>query len=131
MNYKIDTKEKFTSITIEENDLNVNVAASLTELCMPILSQLIKNIILVLENVDTIEEKAAEALVKLQQLFYENNASFVVCCFKKNVEDSLEKMEILELLNYTPTLSEAWDIVQMEEIERELLDSDDVEFDLK
>jgi hypothetical protein len=28
----------------------------------------------------------------------------------------------------TPTESEAWDIVQMEEIERELLDSDDMEF---
>jgi hypothetical protein len=28
----------------------------------------------------------------------------------------------------TPTESEAWDIIQMEEIERELLDSDDMEF---
>ena len=28
----------------------------------------------------------------------------------------------------TATESEAWDIVQMEEIERELLDSDDMEF---
>jgi hypothetical protein len=27
---------------------------------------------------------------------------------------------MLETLNYTPTESEAWDIVQMEEIEREL-----------
>jgi hypothetical protein len=31
-------------------------------------------------------------------------------------------------MNITPTESEAWDIVQMEEIERELLDSDDMEF---
>ena len=30
----------------------------------------------------------------------------------------------------TPTESEAWDIVQMEEIERELLDSDDMEFEV-
>jgi hypothetical protein len=33
-------------------------------------------------------------------------------------------------MNTTPTESEAWDIVQMEEIERELLDSDDMEFSL-
>lgn len=131
MNYKVDTKEKFTTITIVESTLNVNVAAKLTELCMPILNQIVKNVILILETIDDVDESAAENLVKLQQIFYENNASFVVCCLKKNVEDSLEKMEILELLNYTPTLSEAWDIVQMEEIERELLDSDDVEFDLK
>jgi hypothetical protein len=31
-------------------------------------------------------------------------------------------------MNITPTESEAWDILQMEEIERELLDSDDMEF---
>jgi hypothetical protein len=32
------------------------------------------------------------------------------------------------MMNLTPTETEAWDIVQMEEIERELLDSDDIEF---
>jgi len=31
-------------------------------------------------------------------------------------------------MNITPTESEAWDIVQMEEIERELMDSDDMLF---
>jgi hypothetical protein len=36
----------------------------------------------------------------------------------------LEKEELLELMNITPTESEAWDIVQMEEIERELLDNE-------
>jgi hypothetical protein len=30
-------------------------------------------------------------------------------------------MELFDFLNCTPTESEAWDIVQMEEIERELL----------
>ena len=33
------------------------------------------------------------------------------------------------MLNITPTESEAWDIVQMEEIERELLDGDDINFE--
>jgi len=36
----------------------------------------------------------------------------------------LADCELLELLNVTPTVSEAGDIVNMEEIERELLDSD-------
>jgi len=31
---------------------------------------------------------------------------------------------LLDLLNVTPTESEAWDIVQMEEIEREMLGND-------
>jgi hypothetical protein len=32
----------------------------------------------------------------------------------------LDEKELLELMNVTPTESEAWDIVQMEEIERDL-----------
>jgi hypothetical protein len=40
------------------------------------------------------------------------------------VEDFLDKNELLELMNVTPTQSEAWDIVQMEEIEREFLDEE-------
>jgi anti-anti-sigma regulatory factor len=63
-------------------------------------------------------------LVKLQQKFYEQSASFVICEMRKPVEEFLDKAGLLELLNTTPTESEAWDIVQMEEIEREFLDSD-------
>lgn len=82
-----------------------------------------------LSEVAGIEEGAAGILAELQQTFYDNHASFVICCLQPSVEESLEKLELLELLNITPTESEAWDIVQMEEIERELLDGDDMEFD--
>jgi hypothetical protein len=42
------------------------------------------------------------------------------------VEEKLEELELLDLMNITPTESEAWDIVQMEEIERELMDNEDL-----
>lgn len=128
MNFKIDTKEKFATITIQENEINANVADEISAICLPYLTQSVKNIILHVESVKNIDEEAGNILVKLQQTFYENNASFVVCCLQKNVENNLENWELLELMNTTPTESEAWDIIQMEEIERELLDSDDVDF---
>jgi anti-anti-sigma regulatory factor len=71
------------------------------------------------------EEEAAESLVRLQQKFYEEGASFVICNLQKNVESFLDEKELLEIMNVTPTESEAYDIVQMEEIERELLNGDD------
>ena len=40
---------------------------------------------------------------------------------QKSVEKFLEQNNLLEMLNVTPTQSEAWDIVQMEELEREFL----------
>jgi hypothetical protein len=63
--------------------------------------------------------------VRTQQKFYEAGASFVICELQKDVEAFLDEKELLELMNFTPTESEAYDIVQMEEIERELLDDDD------
>ncbi|HMZ46468.1 MAG TPA: STAS domain-containing protein [Chitinophagaceae bacterium] len=129
MNFKLDTKEKFTSILIEEIDINANKAENLAAVCMPYLNNSVKNIILNLSNVVTIQEDATTILLKLQQIFYEKNASFVICCLQNAVENSLENYEVLEFLNVTPTESEAWDIVQMEEIERELLDSEDIEFE--
>ena len=71
---------------------------------------------------DVNDDAAAIALVNIQQKFYENNASFVICELQKPVERFLEEKELFDLMNITPTESEAWDIIQMEEIERELLD---------
>ncbi|MBX2931789.1 MAG: STAS domain-containing protein [Chitinophagaceae bacterium] len=130
MNFKVDTKEKFTTIMLNEQNMYANVAESLSTVCIPYLSKPVKNIILQLSNVEEIDEQAACRLAELQQSFYAANASFVICCLKKEVENTLDKFELLEVMNVTPTESEAWDIVQMEEIERELLDSDDVAFDV-
>lgn len=129
MEVKIDTKEKFTVVTPIIAELSDNIAAEWVETCKAQLLKEVKNVILNLENVSVISFSAAKNLVELQQLFYETSASFVICGLQTRVEKTLDEMEILEILNITPTESEAWDIVQMEEIERELLDSDDMEFD--
>jgi anti-anti-sigma regulatory factor len=76
-------------------------------------------------SVAAVDEAAAQVLARVQQAFYEHNASFVICELQPGVEDALDELEILELMNVTPTESEAWDIVQMEEIERELLDGEE------
>ena len=124
MKVKIDTKEKFYVITLMEPILSANIAADLSQLVTKFLQQKIKSVVLKLTALVAIEDKGAEELVQLQQLFYENNASFVICELKPAIEDKLEKLELLEVMNITPTESEAWDIVQMEEIERELLDDE-------
>jgi anti-anti-sigma regulatory factor len=124
MKVKIDTKEKFYVLTLMEPILSDNIAADLSQLVTKFLQQRIKSVVLKLSAVDAIEDKGAEELAQLQQLFYENSASFVICELKRSVESRLEELELLEVMNITRTESEAWDIVQMEEIERELLDEE-------
>jgi len=124
MKVKIDTKEKFYVITLMETVFSDNIAADLSQLVTKFLQQKIKSVVLKLSALQLIEDKGAEELAQLQQLFYENNASFVICELNPAIEEKLEEMELMEVMNITPTESEAGDIVQMEEIERELLDEE-------
>ncbi len=130
MELKIDTKEKFTVVTPILTDLTVNIAAEIEKTCLNQLEKTVRNVVLKMEHVSQIEEAAAVQIAELQQQFYEKSASFVICSLSDTAESTFEKMELLDFLNCTPTESEAWDIVQMEEIERELMDSDDMEFDV-
>ena len=125
MQVKIDTKEKFHAITLPGPSLTASMTEELSGSLLPYLQNDVKSVVLILKDIRDIDNAAAESLVEIQQKFYENSASFVICSLQKEVEDFLDKNELLELMNVTPTESEAWDIIQMEEIERELLDSDE------
>lgn len=121
MEVKTDTKEKFHVISVETDHLSANMTDELARQLSPFLQQDNKNIVLKLTAVKSMDEEAAESLVKTQQAFYEAGASFVICELTGDLEAYLDSNDLLELMNVTPTESEAWDIVQMEEIERELL----------
>jgi anti-anti-sigma factor len=124
MEVKIDTKEKFHAITLPGNSLSATMTEELEACLLPYLQNDVKNIVLILKDIQNLDIAAAEKLLAIQQTFYENNASFVICEVQRPVEDFLEQHEFLEVMNITPTQSEAWDIVQMEEVERELLNDD-------
>ena len=125
MKVKINTKEKFHAITVAEPSISATMTEELSACLLPYLQNDVKNVVLILKDTETIDDAAANALVNIQQKFYENNASFVLCELKKPVEKFLEEKELLDLMNITPTESEAWDIVQMEEIEREFFDEEE------
>ncbi len=124
MEVKTDTKEKFTVIRVQTPELSATLAADVNRHLQELLKGRERNVVLNLAGVKSITEEAAEILVRSQQDFYESGASFVVCELPREVEDFLDSKDLLELMNATPTESEAGDIVQMEEIERELLDGE-------
>lgn len=124
MNVKIDTKERFTVIKPEEAGLSVNMTEELVHLLLGYLQKDIPHIVLNMHTVQSVDEIAAEKIAEVQQQFYKNNCSFVICGLQPAVEQLLQNKELLETMNVTPSESEAWDMVQMEEIERELLGDD-------
>ena len=120
MTVKIDTKEKFHVLTPMETVLSENMTEEFSHLLLDCLKKEVKNVVLNLGNVTLMDQQLAECILNCQQEFYEKQYSFVICEMKPEVEQFFDEKEMLDLINYTPTESEAWDIVQMEEIEREL-----------
>ena len=125
MQVKIDTKEIFHIFRLKEPALTAIMTEELKTRLLTIPESEIKNVVLNLEDIKTMEDAAAESLVHIQQRFYEDNASFVICGLNEEIEQMLDSSGLLEIMNITPTESEAYDIVQMEEIERELLNEED------
>ena len=121
MMVKIDTREIFHIIRLDESALSANMTEELDKRLLTILQSDIKNVVLNLGRVNEMDDSAAERLVNMQQQFYEHNASFVICELNPQIEEMLDNTGLLEIMNITPSESEAYDIVQMEEIERELL----------
>ena len=120
MNIKTDTKEKFTVLTPQVGIITANMTADIENITA-YGTTAIPHLVINMSEVKEIAVDAAHKLADVQQSFYEQDHSFVICGLQPSVENVFEKEDLLELMNITPTESEAWDIVQMEEIERELM----------
>ena len=122
MLFKIDTREKFYVIKIEEIDLSANLADDFTELLTNCLDTMPKNSIINLNKVDTISTEIIQQLVSFQEFSVENNISLVFCELTKGVKSILSTQDLLDIIHTTPTESEAVDMIYMEEMEREMWD---------
>jgi len=121
MKVKIDTKEKMHVITIVEEELSANMTEDIKKTLFNYLQQPVSNLVINFKEVNKIELEPVKTFAIIQQRFYEENHSMVFCNLQQAVSDFLDENDLSEILNITPTESEAWDIVQMEEIEREYL----------
>ena len=126
MKIKIDTKEKFTVLTPEESTISANMTEDIEKIC-GYASSKIPHVVVNMKMINEMSDEAAERFSSIQQQFYEKDISLVICEMQPPVEAVFEKLNLIDVMNITPTESEAWDIVQMEEIERELLSDFDEE----
>lgn len=127
MNVKLETKERFHVIKMLSPFASAIMAEELNELVGNCLKTPIKNIIIDMAAVEDMDQDFAQNLVKIQEHALEDNRSLVMYHFQKNTLKKLEESDLSDFLNITPTESEAWDIIHMEEIEREMFGNDENE----
>ena len=119
MNFKIDTREKFTVITPLSDCFSDSLTADFIKHLQSFLEKQI-SLILNFKNVNTINERFIQQIAAYKNEFYTKNLSFVLCDLSKQLMQLIKQLTTEEELNITPTENEAWDIIQIEEIEREL-----------
>lgn len=120
MKIKVDTKEKFKVWRPEEAAFSVKMAEAITTNVIESFQEPSKSAIIDFSAVLTAERQALIDLATLHQLCYKNQASLVLFNVCVAVKQEMEALKLTDVFNLTPSESEAWDVVQMEEIEREL-----------
>ena len=125
MNFKIDTKDAFYVISLNTPEFTAKLSEELQAEITKRQKEMTKSLVLNLEMVKTIENDAIDFFDRLYEITTREKKSFVLCCMAPNIKERFLNADLLEKINNTLTESEAWDIVQMEEIEREL----DIDFE--
>jgi anti-anti-sigma factor len=122
MNVKISTNRIFHAITIQEPELAANMTEELREKLKIFLKKDLKNLIVIMKDIQKIDSAAAKELLDIRNHFYDNRASFVLCEPQPAVKKIFDQDEQFETVLIAPSLSEASDLVHLEEIEREMTD---------
>ncbi|AWO00627.1 hypothetical protein DLD77_02380 [Chitinophaga alhagiae] len=119
MQFKIDTKEKIVLLRLEEQELDAKMAAALVAEAGNITALEEKNLILDLGSLRSAGDEGLEAIFTVYNRQYERGLSAAVAHLNTDLTARLSAAHP-DMLNIVPTLSEAIDMVMMEDLEREL-----------
>ena len=121
MDFKIDTKDSFTTIMPLETEISAKMTGALVVKMEEIRQSGSKNFIIDFQQCLEIDENVLPELITMHEESYSQEQSLVFTNIKDKVVTVLKKNETDLLLNIAPTMIEAIDIVSMEILERELL----------
>ena len=121
MDFKIDTKDTFTTIMPLEKEISAKLTGELGVKLEEMRQSGSKNFIVDLQHCEKIDENAIPELITLHEESYSREQSLVFTGINEKIISALKKDESDRLLNIAPKMIEAIDIISMEILERELM----------
>ena len=120
MKYKVDKQERYTVVSLEEENLNSIVAPDLKSEFVVTHNEGIRNLILDLSHVKYVDSSGLSSILTANRLWSETG-SFILTGIKHDaVKKLIEISRLNTVLTIIPTLQESIDYVLMEDLEREL-----------
>lgn len=121
MRHSIEKSDKFVVITPNENKIvGANAPALKSEFVLLANNENFNNIICNMENVNYTDSSGLSSILVGNRLCNEKSGKFVICGIKQEVQKLIELSKLDSILNITQTLSEAKDLILLNELENEI-----------
>lgn len=120
MNFEVDNNDKYTLITAKVDKLDSLNAPDLKSELVVLNKQGTRNLIINLEHTRYCDSSGLSAILVGNRLCKNSGGTFVVTGLQTSVKKLISISQLESVLNITPTVSEAVDLVMMEEVERDL-----------
>lgn len=122
MNFEVKNEDKYTLVTSKVEKLDSLNAPDLKSELVMMNKNGVRNIIINLDETRYCDSSGLSAILVGNRLAKNSGGTFVVTGLQASVKKLISISQLDSVLNITPTVSEAVDLVMMEEVERDLGD---------
>ena len=120
MNLTIDKQEKYALVSIKESKLTSVVAPDLKAEIVMLNHDGFKNMIFDLNEVQYCDSSGLSAILVAYRACRDNNGAFVLVGVQDHVRKLISISQLDGMLIQVPTVSEAIDLIFMDEVEKQL-----------
>lgn len=127
MKYSLDKQDKYSILSLNEDNLNSLIAPNLKSEFVFLRNEGVRNLIFNLSDVKYVDSSGLSAILTANRI-WSDYGTFIVTGIKHPSVEKLIKISRLDsILTLIPTLQEAIDYVLMDEIEQEIKGSGEEE----
>ncbi|NNC83019.1 MAG: STAS domain-containing protein [Flavobacteriales bacterium] len=120
MKFRIDSKEKYTLVKSELEKLDAQHAPDLKSELVYLNKNGVKNIIIDLTGTRYCDSSGLSAILVANRLCKGEDGTFILTGLEPAVAKLVSISQLDTVLNITPTLNEAQDLLFMEQVEKDL-----------
>jgi len=117
--YTIEKKEKYAQINLKDEKLDSHISPSLKSELVVLNSEGFKNIIIDLTETRYCDSSGLSAILVANRLCKNSGGTFVLTGLQRSVMKLISISQLDTILNIAPSVSEAVDLLFMEEIEKD------------
>lgn len=120
MKFAVDKQEKYTLLSLQEENLNSVIAPDLKSEFVILKNEGVPNFILDLSDVKYVDSSGLSAILTAHRIWKDVGTFVLTGANQPMVSKLIEISRLQAVLTIVPTVEEAVDYVFMDEIEREL-----------